>query len=164
MNKRTRHTVLAVGILVLVFGLAVILIHPLERYQRARCNELLKLIGNAVWVYRGEHGRLPQQFEVLSNELSNPVFLICPGSGHSPGSLTNADSWADYTLIDWSVVLGTNAVPDNYPIAYDRFMSNHAGHGVNVLTVDGFVRWDSNAEWLKKFSAEHPEAKLPMPQ
>jgi len=163
MSRRVAWIVSIVGILVV--GIAVIVVHPLDRYHQAKCNETLKLLGNAIRTYQSDHqGQLPRQLAMLSNELSNPVFLICPGSGHPPGSFTNADSWADYIYVDWTAVRGTNVVPGDYPIAYDRSMSNHGGRGVNVLSVDGFVRWDSKGEWLKKFAAEHPNAKLPMPE
>lgn len=150
---------------ILLVGLVVMLIHPLDRYHRAKCGATLKLLGNAIRTYQSDHqGRLPRELAVLSNELSNPVLLRCPGSRRTPGCFTNADSWADYVLVNWPAVLGTDAVPGDYPIAYDRSMSNHAGRGVNVLSVDGLVRWDARAKRLKKFAAEHPDAKLPMPE
>jgi hypothetical protein len=164
MSTPARPILIGFGISLLVAVVVIILIHPVSRYQRVRCREQLKALGYAVQVYRSDQSHLPHQLCVLSSELINPVLLTCPGSRHTPGSFTNADSWADYTFVDWSVVFGTNTVPDNYPIAYDRFMSNHAGHGVNILTVNGFVKWDPNAEWLKKFATEHPDAKLPMPE
>jgi hypothetical protein len=162
MRSVAWRVVLIVAILAL--GIGVALVQPRYRYQRARCNETLKLLGNAIQTYQGDQeGRMPRQLGVLSNELSNPVFLICSGSGHMPGSFSNADSWADYTLVDWPALLGTNSVPSNYPIAYDRSMGNHGGRGVNVLTVDGLVRWDPKAEGLRKFAAEHPNFKLSVP-
>ena len=111
MSKVSRRILLAVGIFAVVLA---ILLQPIYRYQRVRCRDTLKLLGSAIRTYQGDHqGQLPRQLAVLSNELSNPVFLVCPGSGHSPGSFTNADSWADYTFIDWPVFLGTNAVAND---------------------------------------------------
>ncbi|HRT10636.1 MAG TPA: hypothetical protein P5233_19820 [Candidatus Paceibacterota bacterium] len=163
MSKSARLISVAIGLLAV--GIAIASVRPFSRYQRARCNETLKLLGNAIQTYQAEQqGRLPRQFSALSNELSNPAFLICPGSGHTPGNFSNADSWADYTLVDWPALLETNSVPTSYPIAYDRSLSNHGGRGVNVLTVDGFVRWDPNAERIKKFAAEHPNFKLSVPK
>jgi hypothetical protein len=163
MGRQARYILTAIGILGL--GILIILIHPIERYQRARCGEILKLLGNAVQTYQGDHqGQLPRQLAALSIELSNPAFLICPGSGHAPGSFTNADSWTDYTFIDWSAKYGTSAVPKDYPIAYDCSLRNHADRGVNVLTLDGVVRWDADARWLKKFASEHRDARLTLPQ
>jgi len=163
MNKRAQLILLGFGILVLSVGLAVISIHPIARYQEWRCREQLKVLGYEVQVYQSDYAHLPRQLSDLSNRL-NPILLTCPGSGHVPGSFTNADSWADYTFIDWPGILGTNVVPKDYPIAYDRFMSNHGNRGINVLTVFGFVRWDANAEWLRKYAEEHPEVKLRIPQ
>lgn len=50
------------------------------------------------------------------------------------------------------------------PLVYDRYMSNHVWRGINILMTDGTIKWDANAEWLKKFKAEHPDANLPMPE
>lgn len=140
-----------------------------EKVKRQDCLSRLHAIGFCVRNYSDEHaGKFPQNLQQVvdvDDSLARaPFLLVCPGSGRLPGAVTNVAAWTDYTFIDWPTVLGTNAVPKNYPIAYDRSMSNHAGHAVCVLTADGLVRWDSNAEWLRKFSTEHPEAKLPTPQ
>ena len=71
----------------------------------------------------------------------------------------------DYYCIDWQKLPHNADMPLNqYPLAYDRRMSNHNNRGINILMVGGTVEWDSNVEWLKKFSADHPNAKLPMPE
>lgn len=71
----------------------------------------------------------------------------------------------EYFFVDWSKLSdGPSTSSGKLPLMYDRRMSNHAGRGINILMVDGTVEWDSNAEWLKKFVAEHPHAKLPMPE
>jgi prepilin-type processing-associated H-X9-DG protein len=163
MSGRVTWIVSMVG--VLVVGITVMLIDPLDRYHQAKCKERLRLVGNAIRTYQSEQqGQLPRQFAMLSNELMNPTFLICPGSGHTPLSFTDADSWADYIYVDWSEVGGTNVVPGNYPIAYDRSISYHGGRGVNVLLVDGSVRWDSKGKWLKKFAAEYTNVTLRLPE
>lgn len=160
MHKIAWRISLILGILAVSVG--VLLVRP--HYQQARCREALKLLGNAIRTYKVDHEeRLPNSLTVLSNELSNPAFLICPGTGHTPASFLNSDSWADYTLVDWPALLGTNSVPSTYPIAYDRSLTNHGGRGVNVLTADGFVHWDPNAQGLKKFVAQHPNFKLSIP-
>jgi type II secretory pathway pseudopilin PulG len=138
-----------------------------EKVLIRNCQHQLQSLGTFLRTYRTENnGRLPSDFGSMNSvdkQLLAPI-LICPGSGHAPGGFTNINSWADYIFVDWLAVLGRNTVPGDYPIAYDRSMSNHCGRGVNVLSVDGIVRWDSNAEWLKTFAAEHPEAKLPLPE
>ena len=161
MIKNTRAVLLTFGFLI-VFSF--FLIHLVGRYHQMQCREQLKALGYAIQVYKDDNGSLPHQLSVLSNELSNPSLLICPGAGRSPGRFANADAWSDYTFIDWSIYLGTNTVPSDYPIAYDRHIRNHGGGGVNVLTVDGFVQWDSEAKLLKGFADEHPNLKLSIPE
>ena len=71
----------------------------------------------------------------------------------------------DYVFLDWSKQSnGFEKLPSKRPLKYDRRLSNHIGRGINILMVDGSVEWDSNAEWLKKFAAEHPSIKLPLPE
>ncbi len=71
----------------------------------------------------------------------------------------------NYFFLDWSKLPdGPGTSPGKYPLMYDRRTSNHDGRGINILMVGGTVEWDSNAEWLRKFAAEHPNAKLPMPE
>lgn len=160
MRKIVLGMLVIVG--VLAVGMGMLLVRP--RYQQARCREALKVLGNAIQTYQVDHGaQLPSALTVLSNELSNPAFLICPGSGHTPGSFSNADSWADYTFVDWPAILGTNSVPSGYPIAYDRSLNSHGGCGIDVLTVDGLVHWEPKAEGVKRFAAEHPSFKLSVP-
>jgi hypothetical protein len=162
---RKRGWIIAFIVGIIAIGARPLLVHAGFRYRQARCRELLKLIGNAIQTYEADkQGQLPRRLDVLSNELSNTAFLICPGTGHTPGSFSNAHSWADYVLIDWAAMLGTNSVPNTYPMAYDRSMHNHAGRGVNVLTVDGFVRWDPSARSLNKFMQDHPNLSLPIPE
>lgn len=69
----------------------------------------------------------------------------------------------NYFFMDWSKLPdGPGTSPGKYPLMYDRRLSNHNGRGINILMVDGTIEWDANAEWLKKFAAEHPTANLPM--
>ena len=71
----------------------------------------------------------------------------------------------DYFFVDWSKQpVPLEKLPGKVPRMYDRRMGNHDGRGINILMADGSIEWDSNAEWLKKFAAEHPDAKLPMPE
>lgn len=79
-------------------------------------------------------------------------------------TLGTGDS-GDYFFVDWSKQPeAIEKLPGKRPLTYDRRLSNHDGRGINILMADGSVEWDSNAEWLKKFAAEHPNAKLPMPE
>jgi hypothetical protein len=101
---------------------------------------------------------------MLSNPANNYP-LLCPGSTTQPGSVTNVDQWTDYLYVPWARYFPSKrAVPENYPLMYDRRFSNHGGRGVYVLKMNGDVIWDGGAAWLKRFSTEHPEFLLPMPE
>ena len=106
---------------------------------------------------------MPHNFEALFEAIISSNVLVCPSSGHRPGSFTNASFWADYILIDWSKILATNAVPNDYPLVYDRYLDNHRG-GINILRVDGYVLWDTKGDWLKKFAAKNPDYRLDIPK
>ena len=156
------------GIFIVVLTVMVVILRPLYFLHRSNCQQNLK--NGLGWAIRpdfcDQYGHSPHHLSDLSNVLGNPIFLICPGSGHIPGSFTNADSWSDYTYIDWSIYFGSNNVPDDYPLVYDRYLKNHDGRGINVFLTSGplgIVKWDSHAEWLKKFAAEHPNYKIPIP-
>jgi hypothetical protein len=81
-------------LLILVVGVTIAVIQPVYQLKKLNCQQILKNgIGLAsVYMYRSEHGYWPHQLNDLSNELINPLILVCPGSGHLPGSFTNADS------------------------------------------------------------------------
>ena len=160
MNQK--RALVMLGVLITIA--AVFLIHPISRYQDARCRGALRLLGNAVDVYRVDQAHLPTRLSVLSNELSNPAFLMCPRTGHPPGNFTNADSWTDYIFLNWEAILGSNSVPSDYPLAYDRRLGNHKGKGVNVLRVDGLAFWDPGAKWLAAFADRHPSFRVPIPE
>jgi hypothetical protein len=166
IKKSLFNIVIRFGILVLVAVVLVLsLAHPIYHYQKARCRERLMLLENALTTFRSDHqNQLPHSLGELSNELVLPAFLICPGSRHTPGGFTNADSWADYRFIDWSATLGTNVIPNDFPIIYDRSLNNHGGRGVNVLLANGVVQWDPGAARLRKFAMAHPNANLPLPE
>jgi len=75
------------------------------------------------------------------------------------------DDNKDYFFVDWSKQSEPlEKLPSKRPLMYDRRLSNHDGRGINILMADGSIEWDANAQWLKTFAAEHPDAKLPMPK
>jgi hypothetical protein len=166
MSSRSKSVLIWFGFLILVAGVVIAIVQPAYQVKKLNCQQILKNgVGFvSVYLYRSEYGHWPHQLNDLSNELANPLILICPGSGNVPGSFTNADSWSDYTYIDWSVYFGTNAVPDDYPLAYDRSLNNHKGRGINIVFANDIVKWDSHAESLKKFAIEHPNFRLSIPQ
>src|SRR3990172_8864324 len=150
-----------IGATIVVAVLVVLAASTQYMVKRARekvlcrnCEHQLRSLGAFFLAYPTENnGQLPSDLESLDKVDKELIIriLVCPGTGHAPGGFTNMNSWVDYTFVDWSAILGTNAVPNDYPIVYDRRMSNHNGRGINILMVDGTVEWDSNAKWLKKF-------------
>ena len=124
-------------------------------------------------MYRQDHnGQLPENFSLMSNVVSDCRLYVCPWGSKKPGSWTNITEWMDYFYVYWPSVTG---VYTNYPLMYDRRLSNHGGKGINVLLVDVVNRyegirgptfwfWDEDAKWLRKFAREHPNVKIPLPE
>ena len=109
------------------------------------------LASSAAWMFDG--ASLP------TNEVK--ILLSCPGVGVDR---RDPQDIGDYTYIDWQKLLGTNAVPGEYPLIYDGKLSNHLGLGINILPVSGKCFWDFRAHWLKRFAAKHPEYHLALAQ
>lgn len=71
----------------------------------------------------------------------------------------------DYYFVNWSKSPDGPGTPSGkHPLMYDRRLSNHDGRGINILMADGTVEWDADAQRLRKFAVEHPNAKVPMPE
>jgi hypothetical protein len=93
--------------------------------------------------------------------------LICPAHrsrwlAADTVTISNVSTQSEYVYINWKPFFGTNQVPPNYPLVYDRRMANHWGLGVNVLTTSR-IFWDFRARWLRDFAEKHPEYNLPLP-
>lgn len=128
--------------------------------KQQNCKQQLRSLWSAIALYRHDHAnQWPPTPDSLDKDMVGRL-LKCPGV-----KANSAASQSDYFYVDWSKLqLAPNAFSGKYPLMYDRHTSNHGGRGINVLMVDGSVEWDSNAERLKKFVAEHPDAKLPIPK
>lgn len=168
--------VLVVFCLSLVVGVVCWLKTQKQNAMRADCLSHLRAIGFLLSSYDEVHnheGLLPNDLNILTNFVSSlHQLMICPGSGNSPALMTKRLEWIDYIYVQWPSAKG---VYTNYPVLYDRRLSNHAGKGVNVLLgdvvntgggVQGPIRWfwDPNAEWLQKFAREHPDLHVPLPE
>jgi hypothetical protein len=181
--KRRRWLVpILVGISLTLLGAFFTVRHvQQETDERLKCQQLLKALHSQVYLrYRPAHdgsfpdlGLFPPDLKTSLMELekhlapgapSHALFLKCPGSSTKQGRLDDAEQWQDYIYINWSRYYGSKAVPPDYPLIYDRRLSNHGGKGVNEVSVQGVVRWDPDATALKKFAAEHPEYEVPLPQ
>ena len=134
-----------------------------ESVKRRNCKQQLSSVWVAIALYRQNHtNQYPPNLERLNREMGGHLPLACPGA-ETNLLQSIQDRIIDYYYIDWSELSGVANV-STYPQIYDRRLSNHEGRGINILMVNGSVKWDSNAEWLKRFSAEHPNTKVPIPE
>lgn len=121
-----------------------------------------------------EHGRFPGDLASITNKLPISEYsarwrlhpVLCPGL-QAPFDLKSptADSFG-YAYVDWSSKSFAHPaeVPGDYPLVYDRALTNHSGRGVFVLRVNGSVVWDPGAEWIRGFSHSHPEFRILSPE
>jgi len=161
-----------------VCALAVIslLILPVARatVQRCSCQGNIGAICAVMQPYMEDHnGEFPPNLTALALGGYVPLSIFkCPNTKTIIGSVTNVDQWSDFLYIYWSE--GKQKTPQNFPLMYDRRLSNHGGRGINVFLVPagGELRpqqkstffWDEGASWLKTFSREHPQLNIPMPE
>jgi hypothetical protein len=69
------------------------LAHAKDKAQRIMCVNNMKQIGLAARIWSTDHaGKFPPDFNSMSNELSSPNILVCPGDS----SRTAAMSWAQF--------------------------------------------------------------------
>lgn len=149
------------------------------RFQARRdvCTSRLRSIGCVINMYATEdhNGALPPTISALTfgHVYVSPALFRCPSKGINavPPDGSTVDDWMDYLYIYWPE--GKNT-PKDYPLLYDRRLSNHKGKGICILRIEGIGDapklhlplpiWDENAEWLKKFAKEHPECNIPLPE
>ncbi len=145
-----------------------------SKVKQAHCLSQLRGIGYCVSLYSEEHnGKFPRNLQELVGDkdiTTAPFLFVCPGSGGLTGALTNVLSWTDYYYVH---LPRTGNSSGDCALIYDRRLSNHRGHGINVVIV-GTLRtpfpppsalfWDSNAKWVRKFSEQRPDLAIPIPQ
>jgi hypothetical protein len=134
---------------------------PRARYivDRYNCSRQLQSLWCALQLYKQEHGgQWPLTLKDL--DISVQRLLKCPGVAECRDECRE-----DYIYIPWQ---GTGLKVENgateYPLIYDRSLSNHRGKGINILLLDGRVMWDPGAMRLKKFASEHSDIVLPVPR
>ena len=88
--------------------------------------------------------------------------LTCPGAGAKSSAIAKGEIESDFIYVNWEPFFGADDLPIGCPLFYDRRLSNHYGLGVNVLTTDRRF-FDFRARWLRKFTADHPEYGLRLP-
>jgi hypothetical protein len=173
IRKITAFSILVLLLAAVVFVIPAI--HAARAHaQRISCENCLSAIGKTFIIYGMDNGVdnhnssfFPPKIAALccttggSCYITQPKVFLCKGSQSHVGSLTNVDAWMDYIYIPWST--GTSTPPD-YPVMYDRRLSNHQGTGINILWVDTSVSWDKGAKELKEFAAKHPDLHIPLPE
>ena len=114
-----------------------------ERAQSIACVNNLKQIGLAVRIWEGDHEDVsPPDFLSMSNELSTPKILFCPGNTNHPLVKTWADFAATVSSYDYLAAGATNA--DSEP---QRILTRCPIHN-NIGLCDGSVQ---------RVSKQHPE-------
>ena len=174
MKNRSRGVTfieLLVGILIIGgfgFALSPFLKKASKREYRAKCASNLRRISVALYRYAEDHGdAFPQtaNLKELTSALAGPnasyaedlSVFVCPNTGHkkpSPEEAAGSD-------IDYMYVSGLRADSPPYaPIMADKVRGsaiaksdNHGRGGVNVLYVNGDVKWllkPPSGEWVKE--------------
>lgn len=160
-------------VLLLVFHYQRKLNECAERYGNECPMRLQELQGLTVTWAAGEGGHYPtnlafvvQAFTMTSEKRRLRLHpLLCPESESPLKSGELQEREADYTYVNWSAWFAdSQAVPKDYPMFYDRSMSNHKGRGIFLIRIDGSVIWDPGATWLRGFANHHPEYTIPIPQ
>jgi hypothetical protein len=174
-RKPRRFLVLLLVLLTLAAGLLLPAIHAARAKAReSSCiGKLNCCFPKSFIIYGMDHdGQMPPSMTAMGPAgktcyISQLKIFLCPGSHSLVGSATNIDEWMDYIYIPWAG--GATNTPSDYPLMYDRRLSNHGGKGINVVrigTMNGVegAFWDENAEQLKAFAAKHPDFHIPLPE
>ena len=166
LNAMKRGILGGIAVVMLFAVVVAGVVHASNLWKRKQCQNTLRALAYTVAMYRDMHNKMfpPSLSASASEEASSPRLLVCPGTGKHWGDYSNAEVWADYLYINWSRYYGTNEPPGGYPLVYDRRLSNHRAQGVNIGAVDGSVRWDPSAQWLRDFASQHREYDVPLPR
>lgn len=136
--------------------------------EAASCRRNLHLLGNAIRAYGLTNAGYPSELRDLCplGSTDNPVLYIPPVALWCPGRINSrfkdGGEGTDYIYIRWPVLVQDR--DSEYPLVYDRRLSNHDGIGINITTTSGRVFWDRNGKWLRKFVRKHPEFNIPLPE
>lgn len=140
------------------FGLIVLR----QRVTQSNCAQVQRAWWTLIEQYReAHHGLYPSNLGVLSSQFPAQVTapLKCPGASKS------SDPVKGFVYLDWSTEpKGADWTSGQYPLLYDKQLSNHDGQGLNILMVNGSVFWDPNAKWLSTFASQHRSAKISLPR
>lgn len=120
-----------------------------EQAERVSCVNNLKQIGLAARIWANDHGDvLPGDFLTMSNELSTPKILVCPGDkAQQP-----AKNWSEFNASSAShELLSPGATVTDPQVVYARCLIHN-----NVLLVDGSVQMID----AKRFRVEKVDGKF----
>jgi hypothetical protein len=149
-------------------------VHELAARYQYECSMHLVDLWDITMGLAKDQDRFPEDLTAITKKVPISQYnarwrlhpVLCPGpeTPFDPDTAT-LDSFG-YSYINWSTRSFAHIieVPGDYPLAYDRKLSNHSGRGVFVLQVNGRVMWDPGAEWVRDFSVRHPEFHIPIPQ
>lgn len=87
-----------------------------------------------------ESDRFPLSLSGLKATKIDPAWLVCPGTGSTPGSLTNVESWTDFVYVGG----GWDGVPFSAVLISPP--ENHRGNYGYAIFMCGVVRRFSSAE------------------
>jgi hypothetical protein len=108
-----------------------------DRAQRVNCVVQMKVVDQALAQYANEHNdSYPPNLLVLSNKLSAPKFLVCPGDT----TRRRRDSWNDVIISGSSYVV--YAIPTGGTGSPQQPVLRCPIHG-NVALADGSVHQDT---------------------
>jgi hypothetical protein len=148
-----------------IVGLPIIMPGSIRRREDRRlCADNLKSVWYGFRNYYELTGRYPHPNELrLMDQDVVALQFICPSKGRSSADWSNVTELTSYIINDgWP---GLQADPgQEFPLMYDRQLANHAGDGINIVTVGGRVFWDSRGDWIRQFAREHPDWHIPMPE
>ena len=120
--------------------------------------------GNA---YPSDLGPVVLAFENMTPERRRARLhpLLCPGSEQDVSQGNIDASKSDYVYLNWQTRVTNGAVMSgDYPMLYDKRLSNHGGRGVYVMKVNGTVLWDAGARWLQSFTASNVSYEIKLPE
>ena len=164
MKTRQAIVLVSVACLIVILVLASLGLESARHFnRRTTCRNQLRAITFVIRLFAEDHqGAFPHSLSGLApTYVNDPELFRCSDTLTTLGSMTNVDQWMDYIYIHWDQGIRT---PTNFPLMFDRRVSNHQWKGINIVRVDGSVLWDVRGQWLRAFANEHPDLRLPLPE
>lgn len=103
--------------------------------RNAVCMSNIRQIDLALIMYVDEHGQWPEDLSALGDFVGQAKVFVCPGSGHTAGSMEDVTTWTDYVYLPGT---GRDHDPAHSAVLYCP-PENHGGRSANVAFMDGHV-------------------------